>query len=317
MSMSLVTFIQRRRKSAVTWRSVVISRPSKLKREHYSLAIEQEQIAFIPFGDIAVIVLNHREITLTHPVLSACGEYGISLFATGDTHHPSGVFLPFLPHSRATRWLRLQLDLPRPVAKQSWAAIVRRKIANQATCLRLAGSAGADRLESYSRRVRSGDGNNLEGQAAAFYFSQLFGKDFHRNQASFTNAALDYGYAVLRGAIARGLVAHGLLPALGLFHASEQNAFNLADDVIEPLRPLVDLFVTKLFMPIDDELRPEDKVALIGLLNVDVGMPRGKMSVLSAIEQMIESLARIYNGGNEALFELPVLIGLEQHRLEC
>jgi len=301
----------------VTWRSVVISRPAKLRREQFRLAIEQEQTAFVPFEDIAVIMLNHREITLTHPVLSACGEYGISLFATGDTHHPSGVFLPFLPHSRATRWLRLQLDLPRPVAKQSWATIVRKKIDNQAACLRLAGCDGADRLDSYSRRVRSGDSGNLEGQAAAFYFSQLFGKDFHRNQARFNNAALNYGYAVLRGTIARGLVAHGLLPTLGLFHASEQNAFNLADDVIEPFRPLVDLFVAKLFVPVDDELRPEDKVALVGLLNVDMGMPRGKMSVLSAIEHTIESLARVYDGGSEILLELPVLIGLEQHRLEC
>ncbi|MBI5918534.1 MAG: type II CRISPR-associated endonuclease Cas1 [Nitrosomonadales bacterium] len=301
----------------MTWRSVVISRPAKLRREQFRLAIEQEQTAFVPFEDIAVIVLNHREITLTHPVLSACGEYGISLFATGDTHHPSGVFLPFLPHSRATRWLRLQLDLPRPVAKQSWATFVRRKIANQAACLSLTGREGADRLESYARRVRSGDVGNLEGQAAAFYFTRLFGRDFHREQARYTNAALDYGYAVLRGTIARGLVAHGLMPSIGLFHASEQNAFNLADDVIEPFRPLVDLFVYRMAIPDADELRPQDKVALVGLLNVDMGMPRGKMSVLSAIEHTIESLARVYDGGSETLLELPVLIGLEQHRLEC
>jgi CRISPR-associated protein Cas1 len=301
----------------MTWRSVVISRPAKLKREHYSLAIEQEQTAFVPFEDIAVIVLNHREITLTHPVLSACGEYGISLFATGDTHHPSGVFIPFLPHSRATRWLRLQLDLPRPVAKQTWASIVRKKISNQAACLRMAGRDGGDRLDSYARRVRSGDADNLEGQAAFFHFTQLFGKDFRRDHELFTNAALDYGYAVLRGTIARGLVAHGLMPSIGIFHASEQNAFNLADDVIEPFRPLVDLFVYKMTPQPDDELHPEDKASLVSLLNVDVVMPRGKMSVLAAIEQMIESLARIYDGGSENLLEMPSIIGLEQHRLEC
>lgn len=301
----------------MTWRSVVISRPARLLREQFRLAVEQEQTAFVPFEDIAVIVLNHREITLTHPVLSACGEYGISLFATGDTHHPSGVFLPFLQHSRATRWLRLQLDLPRPVAKQTWATIVRKKITNQAACLRMAGREDADRLDSYARRVRSGDAGNLEGQAAFFYFTRLFGKDFRRDQARFTNAALDYGYAVLRGTIARGLVAHGLLPSIGLFHASEQNAFNLADDVIEPFRPLVDLFVYQMLPQPDNELHPEDKAALVGLLNVDVGMPRGKMSVLSAIEHMIESLARIYDGGSETLLELPGIIGLEQHHLEC
>lgn len=300
----------------MTWRSVVISRPAKLKRDHYSLSIEQEQTACVPFEDIAVIVLNHREITLTHPVLSACGEYGISLFATGETHHPSGVFLPFLSHSRATKWLRLQLDLLRPVAKQTWAAIVRKKISNQAAVLRMAGKEGADRLESYARRVRSGDVDNLEGQAAFFYFTQLFGKEFRRDQARFINAGLDYGYAVLRGTIARGLVAHGLMPSIGLFHSSEQNAFNLADDIIEPFRPLVDLFVYRMPPQLDDELHPQDKVELVGILNIDMGMPRGKMSVLSAIEQTIDSLARIYDGGVESLIELPSIVGLEQHRLE-
>jgi CRISPR-associated protein Cas1 len=294
----------------------MISRPARLRREHYSLAIDQEQTAFVPFEDIAVIVLNHREITLTHPVLSACGEYGISLFATGTTHHPSGVFLPFLPHSRATRWLRLQLNLPRPLAKQAWAAIVRRKIANQAACLKLTNREGIDWLESYERRVRSGDSNNLEGQAAAFYFARLFGKDFRRTQIHFVNAALDYGYAVMRGTIARTLVAHGLLPSLGLFHASEQNAFNLADDIIEPFRPLVDLFVVNLAIPDDEVLHPEIKAALINLLNVDVSMPRGKMSVLSAIEHTVESLARLYDGNDKTCLELPSLIGLEPHRLE-
>ncbi|WP_325329584.1 type II CRISPR-associated endonuclease Cas1 [Sulfuricella sp.] len=313
----MATAIPPRLRNVVTWRSVVISRPAKLRREQFRLAIEQDQTAFVPFEDIAVIVLNHREITLTHPVLSACGEYGISLFATGDTHHPSGVFLPFLSHSRTTRWLRLQLDLPRPITKQAWASIIRKKIGNQAVCLRLIGHDGMDRLDSYARRVRSGDVGNLEGQAAAFYFVQLFGKGFHREQARFVNAALDYGYAVLRGTIARGLVAHGLQPSIGLFHASEQNAFNLADDVIEPFRPIVDLFVAKHMSLAGDELNPQDKAALVGLLNVDVGMPRGKMSVLSAIEHTIESLARVYDGGSETLLELPTLIGLEQHRLEC
>lgn len=300
----------------MVWRSVMISRPAKLRREHYSLAIEQEKTAFVPFEDIAVIVLNHREITLTHPVLSACGEFGISLFATGETHHPSGVFLPFLPHSRATRWLRLQLDMPRPLAKQTWATIVRQKITNQAACMKLVGAEGADRLESYARRVRSGDSENIEGQAAAFYFTKIFGKDFQRGQERWANAALDYGYAVLRGTIARGLVAHGLLPSIGLFHASEQNAFNLADDLIEPFRPLIDLYVTKHPSSDDAELQPTDKATLVGLLNVDIAMPRGVMSALSAIEQTVESLSRIYEGGADNLLELPTLTGLRQHHHE-
>jgi CRISP-associated protein Cas1 len=300
----------------VGWRSVMISRPARLRREHFSLAIEQEETAYIPFEDIAVIVLNHRAINLTHPVLSACAEYGIGLYATGDNHQPSGVFLPFLSHSRSTRLMRQQLGIARPLAKQAWAAIVRRKIENQASCLRLAGKPGIERIESYARRVRSGDGENLEGQAAAFYFVQLFGTGFHRAENRWINAALDYGYAVLRGAIARGLVAHGLHPTLGLFHASEQNAFNLADDLIEPFRPLVDLHVVKNAPVMEGDLSPADKAALVALLNIDVGMPQGRMSALSAVEYAVESLARLFEEGNSVL-ELPFLLGLQPHRLEC
>lgn len=298
------------------WRSVMISRPAKLRREHFSLAIEQEQTAFVPFEDIAIIVLNHREIQLTHPVLSACADYGIGLYATGDNHQPNGVFLPFLAHSRTTRLMRKQMDIPRPLAKQAWASIVRRKIENQTAVLRFCAKPGVDRMDSYARRVRSGDTENLEGQAAAFYFTQLFGQGFYRAEERWVNAALDYGYAVLRGAIARGLVAHGMHPPIGLFHSSEQNAFNLADDLIEPFRPLVDLHVAKNPAFAEGDLSPQDKAELVALLNVDVGMPQGKMSALSAIEYAVESLARLFEQGNSEL-ELPALIGLQAHRLEC
>lgn len=299
----------------MVWRSVMISRPAKLRREHYSLAIDQDETAFVPLEDIAVIVLNHREITLTHPVLSACAEYGICLYATGHNHQPAGVFLPFLPHSRTARMMRLQLDVARPLAKQVWAFIVRRKIENQAACLRLCGRKGVDRLESYARRVRSGDSENMEGQAAAFYFTQLFGQGFQRSQERWINAALDYGYAVMRGAIARGLVAHGLHPTLGLFHESEQNAFNLADDLIEPFRPLVDLHVAKNIASTEGDLSPADKAQLVAMLNVDVAMPQGRMSALSAIEYSVESLVRVFDEGRNDV-QLPVLIGLEPHQRE-
>ena len=301
----------------MVWRSVIINQPAKLRREHFALVVEQEQSARVPFEDIAVIVLNHREITLTHPVLSACADYGIGLYSTGDNHQPNGVFMPFLQHSRATRMQRLQLDLDKPTTKRAWARIVQSKINNQARCMELVRVAGADRLASYARRVRSGDSGNLEAQASAYYFPQVFGRSFHRSQENWTNAALDYGYAVLRGACARALVAHGMLPSIGLFHSSEQNAFNLADDLIEPYRPIVDLHVAQQpARPDDAKLQPVDKVALVGLLNVDVAMPRGQMSVLASIEQAAESLARLYDGGSEQVLELPGLIKLRQHAFE-
>lgn len=301
----------------MTWRSVVISRPARLNREHFSLVVTQEATVRVPFEDIAIIVLNHREIALTHPVLSACGEYGIGLFSIGDTHLPNGVFIPFLQHSRATRQMRLQMALTRPVVKQAWSSIVAQKISNQAVCLALSDRNGSDRLLSYARRVRSGDPENMEAQAAAFYFSQLFGNNFYRDQPSRTNACLNYGYAILRGAIARGLVAHGLFPAFGLFHDSEQNAFNLVDDIIEPFRPVVDLHVAKIISgAVSDEITSQDKINLISLLNVDMEMPQGSMSILSSIEYAIESLVRMYTQQDASLLQLPVLIGLNAHNQE-
>ena len=145
---------------------------------------------------------------------------------------------------------------------------------------------------------------------------QLYGSGFHRSEERWINAALDYGYAVLRGAIARGLVAHGLHPTVGLFHDSEQNAFNLADDLIEPFRPLVDLHARKNVPVVERDLTPNDKAALVALLNVDVAMPQGKMSALSAIEYAVESLARLFENDDSAI-ELPALTGLQPHRLEC
>jgi CRISPR-associated protein Cas1 len=264
----------------------MISRPARLRREHFSLAIEQDETVTIPFEDIAVIVLNHRQITLTHPVLSACADYGVSLYALGENHQPNGVFLPFLQHTRTTRMLRLQLRAGKPLIKQAWAVIVRKKIENQARCLQLAGREGSSRLDAMVSSVRSGDTENLEGQAAAFYFPRLFGNGFFRGEGGWLNVALNYGYAILRGAIARGLVAHGLHPSQGIFHASEQNAFNLADDLIEPFRPLVDLHVFQAACRAKgerDELTPEDKAALVALLDKDVGMTSGRMSMLSPL----------------------------------
>ena len=302
----------------MSWRSVVISKPAKLKREHFSLAIEQSQTAFVPFEDIAVIVLAHREITITHPVLSACGEYGISLFASGDNHQPNAVLLPFLQHSRAVRMQRLQLDVDRPTAKRAWAEVVKAKINNQTFVLKAFELDIAERLSSHSRRVRSGDPDNLEAQAAAAYFPALFGRSFNRAQTSWVNSALDYGYAVMRGACARALVAHGMLPSIGLFHDSEQNAFNLADDLIEPFRPVVDLHVARIARAGNDgavfDLTPADKAALVSLLNVDVGMPRGVMTVLASVDQAAQALARLFDGGSELLLELPRIQGLMQHR---
>ncbi|CAN5405596.1 type II CRISPR-associated endonuclease Cas1 [soil metagenome] len=300
----------------MAWHSVVISNPAKLSRHNFSLRIEQEEAAQVPFEDIAIIVLNHQAISLTHPVLSACAEYGVGLFSTGENYQPNGVFMPFLPHSRTVKVMRQQMALDKPTAKRTWTHLVRSKIANQAECLELASQTGADYLRAMAQKVRSGDPDNIEAQASAFYFRTLFGKGFNRASEVRTNAALNYGYAILRGTIARVLVAHGFLPALGLHHHSEQNAFNLADDLIEPFRPLVDLFVRLKFQENNKELNPKDKSSLVGLLHYDLAVDTGNSTTLVAIDKCVTSLARVIEQSNSDLISLPRLISLRVHEDE-
>jgi len=294
----------------MSWRSVLVSRPASLRVRQGALLIEQENEVRVPLEDIAVLVLDHREISLTHSVLTACAEAGAVVYSTGANHLPNGVHLPYLSHNRSTRRWRQQQRLSRPRIKQLWAAIIRRKLENQAECLRRAQCSGAERLDSLARRVRSGDPDNLESQGAVVHFRNLFGADFTRNTELWVNSALNYGYAILRGAVGRTMVGLGLHPSIGLFHDSERNPFNLVDDFIEPLRPIVDFHVVSQPARGDDSLLPQDKAALVGLLNVAVVMPRGTTSVLSAIGQMLESFAHgLEYPSKPSPLELPRLSG--------
>lgn len=301
----------------MTWRSVMVSRPSSLHIKQGCLVVRQDIEVRIPVEDIAVLILDHREITLTHSVLSACSEAGVAIYSTGANHLPSGVHLPYLAHNRSTRRWRQQHSLSRPRIKQLWAIIIRRKLENQAKCLELARHSGVEQLESLARRVRSGDPENLESQGAVVHFRNLFGVDFTRQKNVWINGALNYGYAVFRGAVARALVGLGLHPTIGLFHDSERNPLNLADDFIEPLRPIIDLHVGSQPQRKDQSLQAADKAALIGLLNVEVSMPRGNTSVLSAINQMLESyVSCLENPAKPVSLELPMLLGLSSHAIE-
>lgn len=206
------------------------------------------------------------------------------------------------------------------MVKRAWKAIIQSKITNQSKCLFLVHTRqqkAAEFLQALARKVRSGDPDNLEAQAAACYFPALFSLDFKRKDRNIINSALNYGYAILRGTIARSVVAHGLFPAFGLFHHNHQNAFNLVDDLIEPFRPQVDLWVaTNLFQLVGTELTTENKAGLASLLHVDVQMPDGQMTVLAAIEQTVISLINYMETAASMSLKLPRIIGVSHHSHE-
>lgn len=293
----------------MSWRSLVISHPARLSFRDQQLLIEQQESVTVPLEDIAVIVLETPQTRISGYLLAALAEHGIALLVCGADHLPNGILLPFLQHSRQTRVFRLQIGMSKPLKKRLWRRIVRAKLRNQAACLQGNGAKPtASLLQRMATEVKSGDPQNLESQAAQRYFPALFGKGFRRSADTLSNASLNYGYAVFRGAVARALVLHGFIPMLGIHHSSELNAFNLADDLLEPWRPMVDQLVAATpELHQGDQLTATNKPLLVGLLHQDVGFNDGRMTVLAAIEQMAASLLRASERGDHRLLDTPTL----------
>ena len=218
-------------------------------------------------------------------------------------------------HSRQLKLLKGQISMTRPAQKRIWQAVVTAKIANQARCLTLLERRGGEELRYLSTQVRSGDPENLEAVAAAQYFPALFGGGFTRGEECRANAALNYGYAILRGAVARNLVMRGLEPCLGIFHHSELNQFNLADDLMEPYRPLVDLYVAAQVPDDDGPLTPAIKQQLFHLTNYLVEQSGKQFRAITAIGRMADSFSRMVQG-EDRFMELPVLLPLQPYRYE-
>ncbi|AKH21523.1 type II CRISPR-associated endonuclease Cas1 [Sedimenticola thiotaurini] len=292
----------------MAWRSVMISRPSYLKLRHGALKVVQDDgEVSIPLEDIAVLLIDCPQITLSAQLLSACAERQIAVITVGLNHHPNGVLIPYLPHSRALKAMKMQLAMSLPQRKQLWRSIVKQKIRNQALVLQHMGrTKEGSKLLALIKEVKSGDSGNAEAQASQLYFPALFGGGFTRKQIRFHNAALNYGYAIIRAALARNLVCYGFIAAFGLHHRNEQNSFNLADDLIEPFRPLLDAYLLKHFPhEEDDQLLPSHKSTLVNILNQDIPMidvdgVMTRSTVLNATESMVVSLTqRLHDGGHK------------------
>lgn len=297
------------------FRNIVISNPARLSIKHNQLCIMQEREALIPLEDICSVLLESRQIQISAAALERLAVSGITVFFCDERHLPSAQLVAMNQFSRQHKMLYAQFELPRPTQKQLWKCIVQQKINNQAACLRLSGKAGFEELEEMAQTVRSGDITNVEAQAAACYFPKLFGQGFTRNDLCLQNAALNYGYAILRGAIARNLVMHGLEPCIGLQHHNQFNSYNLADDLIEPFRPLIDLYVSSLPDTDGDELTPAIKRKLFNATNLLMLQNGKKMRVMYAIGRSAASLAKSI-ANQENTLELPTLIGLEEGRYE-
>ncbi|MFZ7173412.1 type II CRISPR-associated endonuclease Cas1 [[Pasteurella] aerogenes] len=304
----------------MSWRSILISNGGKLSLKRKQMLIQQEEQEFtVPLEDIAIVVVESRETVITIPLLSAFAQQGITLLSCDEQFLPCGQWLPFAQYHRQLKTLKLQLEASQPQKKQLWQRIVQQKIRNQAFVLTQSHHPKeAKRLYAMAGLVKSGDKENIEAQAAQLYFQTAFGKDFRRWQENHINAHLNYAYTILRSAVARTLVQYGWLPALGLFHHNEQNPFNLADDFIEPFRPLVDLMVWQLWQEnkLDNGLSPATKQQLIRLLHYQMSINQQTFSVLATIDRSVASFQNALMSKNADLLKLPEILPLGEHRYE-
>lgn len=297
------------------FRSIFISNPAQLSVRKGQLIIRQDEEVSIPMEDISSILLESKAVSITAAALQELTEYGVTVYLCDAVHLPAAVVLPMNRHSRQLKLLKGQIAMSKPTQKRIWQAVVTAKIANQAACLTLLGHPEGNELRFLATQVRSGDPDNLEATAAARYFPILFGPGFTRGEECRVNAALNYGYAILRGAVARNLVMRGLEPCLGIFHHSELNQFNLADDLMEPYRPLADLFVASQVSDDDGPLTPAIKQQLFHLTNYLVQQNGRQFRAITAIGRMADSFSRIVQGETGSM-ELPSLLPLQPYRYE-
>ena len=260
-------------------------------------------------------MLESAQITLTSALLARLAESGDTVFVCDGKHLPKAVFQPVSSHSRQLRQLRLQLSQTLPAKKRLWRQVVEAKVANQTKCLELIEAVGEKSLRALIPLIKPGDPQNIEGRAAALYFKSLFGTGFARDDENDINTALNYGYALFRGLIARTLAVYGFEPCLGLHHASELNNYNLADDLMEPFRPLVDLYAVLNRDTLNRGVTTAVKANLLDLTNAEMLSGGERHSAAYAAERLVQSLAACLNGKKESL-ALPVLTGLARHEYE-
>lgn len=299
------------------FRNIKIDSHVKLSIKNQQLNIETDIVRQIPLEDINCIIIENQTVTVSAYLLQKMADMGIAVYVCDEKHLPNAVLLPMVRHSRHFKILKYQIEAGKPLQKRLWQQIVVRKIRNQALCLAYLELDGSEELMKMCKEVQSGDRTHVEAKAAAFYFKSLYGLGFSRGNDHVINSALNYGYAIVRGLIARSIVCYGLEPSIGVFHHSELNNFNLADDMIEPFRPLVDLYVSQNYdvAEIDSDLTPERKRGIFGIINYDMDMKGEKRIISNCIDMLVASYSSALQGKRSDL-ELPELMQLQVHSYE-
>lgn len=255
----------------------------------------------VPIEDIGVVILDHKQISITQGALGALLDNNVAVITCDNSRMPSGLMLPLSANTTQSERFRHQIEASQPLKKQLWQQTVQAKILNQSSVLYRQRGVDCGNMDAWAKQVKSGDSDNLEGRAAAYYWQNLFGniKGFRRDREGIPpNNLLNYGYAILRAVVARSLVGSGLLPTLGIHHHNRYNAYCLADDIMEPYRPYVDCLVADIVRKQGCimELTRDMKAQLLTIPVLDVVISGRRSPLMIAVAQTTASLCKCYLG---------------------
>lgn len=284
-------------------RTLYFGNPAYLKTANEQLVIEFPETGETkntPIEDIGLIILDNRQITITQASLAKLLANNSAIITCDDTHHPTGMMLSLDGHTLQSQKFKAQIEATVPLKKQLWQQTVMVKIENQSALLKFWRVENKLML-NYAANVKSGDSENNEAKAAAYYWKNIFPESLAFRRERFgppPNNLLNYGYAILRALVARSLVASGLLPTLGIHHRNQYNAYCLADDIMEPYRPYVDSMVCQIIRNNGKylEMTPNMKKMLLGIPAMDVTIEGQKSPLMNAVQRTTASLAKCFEG---------------------
>lgn len=281
-------------------RVLCFENPARLSLKLAQMVVELQDVTrTLPIEDIGVVILDHKQITTTHALIDALLANNVAIVTSNDKHLPVGLMLPLDGNTLQSERFRAQIDASEPLKKQMWQQTIVAKILGQAHVL------GTQLIEhnnmlKWAKDVRSGDTENMEARAAAFYWRNMFEKDaFIRDpQGLPPNNLLNYGYSIVRAMMARALVGAGLLPTLGIHHHSRYDAYCLADDIMEPYRPFVDMKVLEMWKNggITSDISSDQKRELLGITTMDVNISGHRSPMMLAIQTTAQSVRKCFSG---------------------
>lgn len=286
---------------SMAYEQLVIKLPEVESNKSIPDSMKKESTRTVPIEDIGFVILDNNRITITHSLLDKLIANNCAVITCDASHMPSSLFLPLSGNTTQSERFRYQIEASLPLKKQLWQQTIEQKIRNQAALLAEIQGEPAKNMLAWAKEVRSGDSDNREGRAAAYYWRNIFKdiRDFTREREDLLpNSLLNYGYAILRAVVARALVSSGMLPTLGIHHRNRYNAYCLADDIMEPYRPYVDKLVVELMERYDvgGELTLDIKRELLQIPSLDVTISDIRRPLMVAVSQTTASLYKCFKG---------------------